>query len=133
MTSSQYEFGATENKYFRPLANLCLVSAGALVVYAIANASFLVNVIASGKVALMLRSLDDAFQTLAALFAAYQLNQAARNFRKIINTQGNDLSLLNLSSRNLRLVFLSLALVFVLLAVRFILDYPVLIDWIKAN
>ena len=78
MTNSQFEFGAAENKHFSSLASLCLVSALALLVYGIANASFLFNVIASGKVFLMLRTLDDVFQTLAALFAAYQLNQAAK-------------------------------------------------------
>ena len=132
MTNSQFEFGAAENKRFSSLASLCLVSALALLVYAVANASFLVNVIASGKVALMLRTLDDVFQVLAALFAAYQLNQAAKGFRKIVTTQGNDLALLSLSSQKLRLVFSSLALMFVLLAIRFILDYPALITWIKA-
>lgn len=132
MTSSQFEFGAAENKHFSALANLCTVSALALLVYAIANASFLFNVIASGKIALMLRTLDDAFQALAALFAAYQLNQAAKGFRKIVNTQGSDVTLLNLSSQKLKLVFSSLALMFVLLAIRFILDYPALITWIKA-
>ena len=80
----------------------------------------------------MLRTLDDAIQALSALFAAYQLNQAAKGFRKIVNTQGDDLALLNLSSQKLRLVFASLALLLVLLAVRFILDYPALISWIKA-
>ena len=80
----------------------------------------------------MLRPLDDAIQALAALFAAYQLNQAAKGFRKIVNTQGDDLALLNLSSQKLRLVFASLAVMLVLLAVRFILDYPALIGWIKA-
>jgi hypothetical protein len=89
-------------------------------------------VIASGKVSLMLRTLDEAIQALAALFAAYQLNQAAKGFRKIVNTQVDDLALLNLSSQKLRLVFASLALMLVLLAVRFILDYPALIGWIKA-
>ncbi|MBD2424030.1 hypothetical protein [Cyanobium sp. FACHB-13342] len=133
MTNSQFEFGAAENKHFSALARLCLVSALALLVYGIANASFLFNVIASGKVSLLLRTLDDAFQTLAALFAAYQLNQAAKGFRKIVNTQGDDLVLLNLSSQKLRLVFSSLALMFVLLAIRFIIDYPALITWIKAS
>ena len=132
MTNSQFEFGADENKHFSSLASLCLVSALALLVYGIANASFLFNVIASGKVFLMLRTLDDVFQTLAALFAAYQLNQAAQGFRKIVNTQGDDLALLSLSSQKLRLVFSSLALMFILLAIRFILDYPALISWIKA-
>ena len=80
----------------------------------------------------MLRTLDDAIQALAALFAAYQLNQAAKGFRKIVNTQGDDLALLNLSSQKLRLVFASLAVMLVLLAIRFILDYPALISWIKA-
>ena len=103
-----------------------------MVVYAVANASFLFNVIASGKVSLMLRTLDDAIQALSALFAAYQLNQAAKGFRKIVNTQGDDLALLNLSSQKLRLVFASLAVMLVLLAIRFILDYPALISWIKA-
>jgi len=80
----------------------------------------------------MLRTLDDAIQALSALFAAYQLNQAAKGFRKIVNTQGDDLALLNLSSQKLRLVFASLAVMLVLLAIRFILDYPALISWIKA-
>lgn len=80
----------------------------------------------------MVRTLDDAFVTLASLFAAYQLNQAARGFRKIVNTQGEDLALLNLSSQKLRLVFASLAVMLISLAVRFILDYPALINWIKA-
>ncbi len=80
----------------------------------------------------MVRTLDDAIQALSALFAAYQLNQAAKGFRKIVNTQGDDLALLNLSSQKLRLVFASLALMLVLLAIRFILDYPALISWIKA-
>lgn len=132
MTNSQFEFGAAENKHFAALASFCLVSALALLVYAIANASFLFNVMASGKVALMLRTLDDAIQTLAALFAAYQLNQAAKGFRRIVNTQGNDLALLNLSSQKLRLVFASMALMLILLAIRFILDYPALISWIRA-
>ena len=132
MSNSQFEFGAAENKHFSALASFCLVSALALVVYAVANASFLFNVIASGKVSLMLRTLDDAIQALAALFAAYQLNQAAKGFRKIVNTQGDDLALLNLSSQKLRLVFASLAVMLVLLAIRFILDYPALISWIKA-
>ena len=132
MTNSQFEFGAAENKHFSSLASLCLISALALLVYGIANASFLFNVIASGKVPLMVRSLDDAFQALASFFAAYQLNQAAKGFRKIVNTQGDDVTLLNLSSQKLRLVFSSLALMLVLLAIRFILDYPALITWIKA-
>ena len=132
MTNSQFEFGAAENKHFSALASFCLVSALALVVYAVANASFLFNVIASGKVSLMLRTLDDAIQALSALFAAYQLNQAAKGFRKIVNTQGDDLALLNLSSQKLRLVFASLAVMLALLAIRFILDYPALISWIKA-
>jgi hypothetical protein len=89
-------------------------------------------VIASGKIALMIRTLDDAFLTLAAFFAAYQLNQAAKSFRQIVNTQGDDLGLLNISSRKLRLVFASLAVMLVSLAVRFILDYPALMNWIKA-
>lgn len=80
----------------------------------------------------MLRTLDDAIQALSALFAAYQLNQAAKGFRKIVNTQGDDLTLLNLSSQKLRLVFASLAVMLILLAIRFILDYPALISWIKA-
>ena len=80
----------------------------------------------------MLRTLDDAIQALSALFAAYQLNQAAKGFRKIVNTQGDDLALLNLSSQKLRLVFASLAVMLALLAIRFILDYPALISWIKA-
>ena len=132
MSNSQFEFGAAENKHLSALANFCLVSALALVVYAVANASFLFNVIASGKVSLMLRTLDDAIQALSALFAAYQLNQAAKGFRKIVNTQGDDLALLNLYSQKLRLVFASLAVMLVLLAIRFILDYPALISWIKA-
>ncbi|MEB3296719.1 MAG: hypothetical protein VKL23_04215 [Cyanobacteriota bacterium] len=131
MTNAQFEFGPAENKHFSTLAGYCTISALALVVYAIANASFLVNVIASGKVALMVRTLDDAFSALASFFAAYQLNQAARCFRKIVNTQGNDLGLLNLSTEKLRLVFASLAVVLIALAVRFILDFPALMTWIK--
>ena len=132
MSESQFEFGSIENKHFNSLAKYCVISALALVAYAIANASFLFNVVASGKVALIVRTLDDAFVTLASFFAAYQLNQAARGFRKIVNTQGDDLSLLNLSSKKLKLVFASLAIMLVSLAVRFILDYPALINWIKA-
>jgi len=132
VSQAPFEFGRVENKHFSSLAQYCVVSALALVVYAIANASFLFNVIASGKLALMVRTLDDAFVTLASLFAAYQLNQAARGFRKIVNTQGEDLALLNLSSQKLRLVFASLAVMLVSLAIRFILDYPALINWIKA-
>jgi hypothetical protein len=104
----------------------------ALVVFAIANASFLFNVIASGKVALMIKTLDDAFLTLAAFFAAYQLRQAAGNFRQIVQTQGDDLRLLNRSNSSLRLVFASLAVMLISLAIRFILDYPALMSWIKA-
>ena len=132
MTNAQFEFGPAENKHFSTLASYCMISALALVVYAVANASFLFNVIASGKVALMVRTLDDAFSALASLFAAYQLNQASKCYRKIVNTQGNDLSLLNLSSEKLRLVFASLAVVLIALAVRFILDFPALMSWIKA-
>jgi hypothetical protein len=132
VTEARFEFGSAENKHFSSLAKYCVVSALALVVYGIANASFLFNVIASGKVALMVRTLDDAFVTLAAFFAAYQLGQAAKGFRKIVSTQGDDLALLNLSSKKLRLVFASLAIMLVSLAVRFVLDYPALINWIKA-
>ena len=132
MIESQFEFGATENKHFTALANLSVVSCVALVVYALANASYLFNVVASGKIALMVRTLDDAFMTLAALFAAYQLNLAAKGFRKIVSTQGNDVGFLNLSNRRLRLVFTSLAIMFVLMAIRFILDYSALMMWIQA-
>ena len=132
MTEAQFEFGTAENKHFSSLAKYCVISALALVVFAVANASFLFNVIASGKIALMIRTLDDAFLTLAAFFAAYQLRQAAKSFRQIVNTQGDDLGLLNISSRKLRLVFASLAVMLVSLAVRFILDYPALMNWIKA-
>jgi len=132
MTESPFEFGHVENKHFSSLAKYCVVSALALVVYAIANVSFLFNVIASGKVALMVRTLDDAFVTVVSLFAAYQLNQAANGFRKIVGTQGEDLALLNLSSQKLRLVIASLVVMLVSLAVRFILDDPALINWIKA-
>jgi hypothetical protein len=68
--NSQFEFGPAENKHFSTLATYCIVSALALMVYAIANASFLFNVFASGKVALMVRTLDDGFSTLASFFAA---------------------------------------------------------------
>ena len=132
MTESPFEFGHVENKHFSSLAKYCVVSALALVVYAIANVSFLFNVIASGKVALMVRTLDDAFVTVVSLFAAYRLNQAANSFRKIVGTQGEDLALLNLSSQKLRLVIASLAIMLVSLAIRFILDDPALINWIKA-
>ena len=83
MADSQLEFGAAEHKHFSSLVSLCLVAAVALLVYAVASASFLVNVIASGNVSLMLRSLDDAVQVLVALFAAYRLNQAARGFVRL--------------------------------------------------
>ncbi len=129
--NSQFEFGPAENKHFSTLATYCIVSALALMVYAIANASFLLNVFASGKVALMVRTLDDGFSTLASFFAAYQLSQASKCFRKIVNTQGNDIRLLNLSSEKLRLVFASLAVLLMALAVRFILDFPALMIWIK--
>ena len=132
MSGTQFEFGSLENKHFNSLSKYCVISALVLVVYAIANASFLFNVIASGKIALMLRTLDDAFVALASFFAAYQLNQSAKGFRRIVSTQGDDLGLLNLSSKKLKLVFASLAIMLVSLAVRFILDYPALINWIKA-
>ncbi len=132
MAEAQFEFGVAENKHFNSLAKYCSISAIALVVYAIANASFLFNVIASGKVALMIRTLDDAFLTLAAFFAADQLRQAAKSFRQIVNTQGDDIGLLNISSKKLRLVFASLAVMLISLAIRFILDYPALMNWIKA-
>ncbi len=48
----------------------------------------------------MIRTLDDAFLTLAAFFAADQLRQAAKSFRQIVNTQGDDIGLLNISSKN---------------------------------
>ncbi|MEB3202651.1 MAG: hypothetical protein VKK05_07555 [Synechococcus sp.] len=57
--------------------------------------------IASGKVALMIRTLDDAFLTLAAFFTADQLRQAAKSFRQIVNTQGDDIGLLNISSKKI--------------------------------
>ena len=105
MSGTQFEFGSLENKHFNSLAKYCVISALVLVVYAIANASFLFNVIASGKIALMLRTLDDAFVALASFFAAYQLNQSAKGFRRIVSTQGDDLGLLNLSSKKLKLRF----------------------------
>ncbi len=80
----------------------------------------------------MIRTLDDAFLTLAAFFAADQLRQAAKSFRQIVNTQGDDIGLLNISSKKLRLVFASLAVMLISLAIRFILDYPALMNWIKA-
>ena len=61
LAENQFEFGAAENRHFNSLAKYCVISALALVVFAIANASFLFNVIASGKVALMIKTLDDAF------------------------------------------------------------------------
>jgi len=103
-----------------------------LVVYAIANASFLFNVFASGTVDLVVRSLDDMFAMLATLFAVFRLNQAAKGFRRIVSTQGDDLGLLSLSSNKLSLVFASLAIRLVSLAIRFILDFPALIGLIKA-
>ncbi|QPN71148.1 hypothetical protein [Synechococcus sp. CBW1108] len=132
LAENQFEFGASENRHFNSLAKYCVISALALVVFAIANASFLFNVIASGKVALMIKALDDALLTLAAFFAAYQLRQAAGNFRQIVQTQGDDLRLLNRSNSSLRLVFASLAVMLISLAIRFILDYPALMSWIKA-
>jgi hypothetical protein len=80
----------------------------------------------------MIRTLDDAFLTLAAFFAADQLRQAAKSFRQIVNTQGDDIGLLNISSKKLRLVFASLAVMLISLAIRFVLDYPALMNWIKA-
>ena len=130
--STEFEFGSLENKRFNTLAKYCLISATAIIIYAIANISFLVNVFLSGKAALIIRTLDDLFVTIAALFAAYQLGQAAKSFRKIVNTQGNDINLLSLSSEQLRYVFGSLAVMLIALAVRFILDYPALMSWIKA-
>ena len=132
LAENQFEFGAAENRHFNALAKYSIISALALVVYAIASASFLFNVIASGKVALMIKTLDDAFLTFAAFFAAYQLRQAAGSFRQIVQTQGDDLRLLNRSNSSLRLVFASLAVMLISLAIRFILDYPALMSWIKA-
>ncbi len=80
----------------------------------------------------MIRTLDDAFLTLAAFFAADQLRQAAKSFRQIVNTQGDDIGLLNISSKKLRLVFASLGVMLISLAIRFVLDYPALMNWIKA-
>ena len=80
----------------------------------------------------MIRTLDDAFLTLAAFFTADQLRQAAKSFRQIVNTQGDDIGLLNISSKKFRLVFASLAVMLISLAIRFILDYPALMNWIKA-
>ncbi|MEI8250298.1 MAG: hypothetical protein WCF98_03925 [Synechococcus sp. ELA057] len=131
MADSQFEFAAAENRHFEALAKYSIVSALALLIYGIANASFLFNVYLSGKIGLMIRTLDDLFVTLAALFAANQLRLAARSFRRIVNTQGSDLDLLNLSNQKLRLAFASLAIVMVALAVRFILDYPILLLWIQ--
>jgi hypothetical protein len=131
VADSQFEFAAAENRHFEALAKYSIVSALALLIYGIANASFLFNVYLSGKIGLMIRTLDDLFVTLAALFAANQLRLAARSFRRIVNTQGSDLDLLNLSNQKLRLAFASLAIVMVALAVRFILDYPILLLWIQ--
>jgi hypothetical protein len=131
VADSQFEFAAAENRHFETLAKYSIVSALALLIYGIANASFLFNVYLSGKIGLMIRTLDDLFVTLAALFAANQLRLAARSFRRIVNTQGSDLDLLNLSNQKLRLAFASLAIVMVALAVRFILDYPILLLWIQ--
>lgn len=80
----------------------------------------------------MIRTLDDAFLTLAAFFTADQLRQAAKSFRQIVNTQGDDIGLLNISSKKFRFVFASLAVMLISLAIRFILDYPALMNWIKA-
>jgi hypothetical protein len=132
VAEAQFEFGNAENKHFSALAKYSVLSALALVVYAVANASFLLNVALSGKILLVVRTLDDVFVTIAALFASYQLNQAAKSFRRIVGTQGHDLDLLNLSNKKLRLAFASLAVVLGALAVRFILDYPALMNWIKA-
>jgi hypothetical protein len=105
VAEAQFEFGNAENKHFSALAKYSVLSALALVVYAVANASFLLNVALSGKILLVVRTLDDVFVTLAALFASYQLNQAAKSFRRIVGTQGHDLDLLNLSNKRLRLAF----------------------------
>jgi hypothetical protein len=131
--AGQFDFGANENKHFSSLAKYCIISALALVFYAIANASFILNVVASGKAGLILRCLDDAFLVVAALFSAYQLQGASKCFNKIVKTQGNDLALLNLSNQKLRSVFASIAIMLILLAVRFVLDFPVLMLWIKTS
>lgn len=132
MTKSTYEFGPAENKHFLRLANYCVVSALALLAFSLACGSFLFQVYASGKPALIVRTLDDLFLTLAALYAAHQLRKASISFRQIVHTQGSDITLLNLSNQQLRLVFASLAIMLISLAVRFVLDFPALMSWIKA-
>ncbi len=132
MAEAQFEFGVAERKHFNWLAKCCSISAIALIVYLAANVAFLFNAFASGKVPVIARVLDDTLCALAVFFAAYQLIKAAESFRQVVQAQGDDFRLLSRSNRCLRLVFLSLAIMVVLLAFRFILDYPGLMHWIWA-
>lgn len=127
--NAEFEFSEKSNKHFNSLAKYCKISAAALLLYAISNASYFIVAVNSGKVNnLMLRSADDILVIVAALYAAFELIQAGKCYRKIVKTEGNDIQLLNVSNARLRSVFAGLSIMLILLVIRFLLNYQSFID-----
>ena len=123
MTYQHFEFNSTANKHFKSVGKYSLITAASLLVFAIANIFFFVIAAKSGKAGNILNSVDDFGVWIAALYAALRLKLVSQTSFKIVKTEGNDINLLNLSNKTLRGAFASLAVLMVLLTIRFLLFY----------
>lgn len=122
MINSQYEFNEEQSSHFTRLAKKSRWMATGLGFYAISNLYIISQ--APRKPFTILLSI---LMISLSISTAVAMLRAGSGFIKITKTQGNDISLMQASNKNLQLAFAFLGWTFVLLSIRLIYAAPSLI------
>ena len=122
MINSQYEFNEEQSSHFTRLAKKSRWMATGLGFYAISNLYIISQ--APRKPFTILLSI---LMISLSISTAVAMLRAGSGFIKITKTQGNDISLMQASNKNLQLAFALLGWTFVLLSIRLIYAAPSLI------
>lgn len=122
MASFEYEFTQEQASHFSRLAKKSNWMTAALTIYALTNI-YIITHAARKPFTIVLSILMIALSIRTAI----AMWQAGSGFLSITKTQGNDISLMQTSNKNLQLAFTLLSLTFVLLSIRLIYAAPTLI------
>ena len=122
MDPTEYEFNEEQASHFKRLAKKSYWMAVALSVYAMTNV-YIVSQATRKPFTIVLSILMIALSARTA----WAMGKAGTGFTAITKTQGNDISLMQTSNRNLQLAFTLLSLTFVLLSIRLVYVVPTLI------
>ena len=117
MSSLEYEFDEVQNVHYSRLGKKAVIASVALIAFFLANLIHLWNTPIS-NIALRTASI---LLTISSLYTAVGLQRASASFFRIVNTQGNDISLLQSSNKRLQQAFTGLAATMAILSIRFIL------------